>query len=212
VTGRFIVFEGGDGVGKTTQLKWLTASLRDAAVPFQITHEPGDTPLGAKLRSLLLSGEFDPKPRAEALLYAADKAQHVAEVVRPAMAAGKTVISDRYVDSMIAYQSAGRGLDPDEIERIADWATDGLAPDLTVLLDADPAAAVGRIESKDRLESAGRDFHERVRQRFLDLAAHHNDRYLVLNARDPQDVIAAAVRTRLADFGINLSEPKTMIQ
>ncbi len=196
--GVFVVFEGGDGVGKSTQtdllVDWLLAEGRDVVRTF----EPGDTAAGRHIRRLVLDpASGDVAPRAEALLYAADKAQHVHEVVRPALARGAVVVSDRYVDSMIAYQGAGRVLDADDVSRIAWWAVDDLRPDLTVLLDLDPALGVGEIATKDRLEGAGDDFHLRARQGFLALAAADPDRYLVLPARESVDALAAAVRARI---------------
>ncbi|QGF23907.1 dTMP kinase [Raineyella fluvialis] len=182
--GLFIVFEGGDGVGKTTQGALLARHLTDLGHEVVMTREPGDTAAGAVIRRLLLdpaTGDLD--PRAEALLYAADKAQHLAEVVRPALARGAMVVCDRYLDSMLAYQGAGRVLDMGEVTAIAHWATAGLRADLTVLLDLDPGEAVGRIADKDRLEGAGDDFHRRVREQFLGLAEADPDRYLVLAAR-----------------------------
>ncbi len=130
-------------------------------------------------------------------MYAADKAQHVYELVSPALESGQVVVCDRYVDSMVAYQGAGRALGQDEVSRIAWWAVGGLRPDLTVLLDADPGDAVARIKDKDRLESAGLDVHRRARQFFLDLAAAEPERYLVLNARGTREEIADAIRQRL---------------
>ncbi|MEA5153876.1 dTMP kinase [Raineyella sp.] len=192
--GLFLVLEGGDGVGKTTQGGLLARHLTDHGYEVVVTHEPGDTAAGAVIRHLLLdpaTGDLD--PRAEALLYAADKAQHLAEVVRPALARGAMVVCDRYVDSMLAYQGAGRVLDMDEVAGLADWATTGLHPDLTVLLDLDPGEAVGRIVEKDRLEGAGDDFHRRVREQFLGLAAADPDRYLVLPARHDREDIAARI-------------------
>ncbi|WOQ16326.1 dTMP kinase [Raineyella sp. W15-4] len=192
--GLFIVFEGGDGVGKTTQGALLARHLTDLGHEVVMTREPGDTPAGAVIRRLLLdpaTGDLD--PRAEALLYAADKAQHLAEVVRPALARGAMVVCDRYLDSMLAYQGAGRVLEMTELAGIATWATSGLRPDLTVLLDLDPGEAVGRIVDKDRLEGAGDDFHRRVREQFLGLAEAAPGRYLVLPARDDRAAIAARV-------------------
>jgi dTMP kinase len=197
--GLFIVFEGGDGVGKTTQGALLAEYLRGAGHEVVVTREPGDTPAGAVIRRLLLdpaTGDLD--PRAEALLYAADKAQHLAQVVRPALERGAMVVCDRYVDSMLAYQGAGRVLDVAEVAAIADWATRGLHPDLTVLLDLDPVLAVGQIADKDRLEDAGDEFHRRVRQGFLALADADPDRYLVLAARDDRERIAARVAEAVA--------------
>jgi dTMP kinase len=206
VRGLFVVFEGGDSVGKSTQTALLAAALEAAAVPHLVTFEPGATWLGQHLRSLVLDpGSGAISPRAEALLYIADKAQHVHEVVGPALAEGKVVVSDRYVDSVIAYQGAGRELVGEEVERVARWATGGLRPDLTVLLDADPEVAVARIEAKDRLEGAGLELHRRARAAFLELADRDPDHYLVLAAFDPPEAVAAAVRGALAALGLNLS-------
>ena len=198
MTGLFVVFEGGDSVGKTTQVALLGAWLADRGVPHVVTRQPGGTEVGAELRRLVLDPSFgDVSPRAEALMYAADKAQHVYELVSPALESGQVVVCDRYVDSMVAYQGAGRALGQDEVSRIAWWAVGGLRPDLTVLLDADPGDAVARIKDKDRLESAGLDVHRRARQFFLDLAAAEPERYLVLNARGTREEIADAIRQRL---------------
>jgi len=197
--GRFIVFEGGDGVGKSTQVRRLVRRLTDQGHEVVQTFEPGDSAAGREIRRLVLdhaSGELD--PRAEALLIAADKAQHLFEVIRPALARGAVVVCDRYVDSMLAYQGAGRVLDPDEVVRIARWATADLRPDLTVLLDLDPRLAVGGKADKDKFESADLSFHDRARQHFLDLAAAEPERYLVLPARDPEASIAEAVADRVA--------------
>ncbi|SDL79311.1 dTMP kinase [Tessaracoccus oleiagri] len=194
MSGLFVVFEGGDSVGKSTQVRMLTRHLAERGVEHLVTRQPGGTELGAELRRLILdpaSGDVD--HRAEALMYAADKAQHVHQLIRPALASGMVVVSDRYVDSMIAYQGAGRALDVAEVSQIAWWAVDHLRPDLTVLLDTDPAAAVATIERKDRLEAAGLELHRRARHHFLDLAAERPAQYLVLDARDTRERIAAAV-------------------
>lgn len=194
MSGLFIVFEGGDSVGKSTQVEFLAAHLASRDVDRLVTRQPGGTNLGGKLRRLILDPQTgDVDPRAEALVYAADKAQHVREVIAPALEAGTVVVSDRYVDSMIAYQGAGRALDVAEVAQIAWWAVGDLRPDLTVLLDADPADAVEKIESKDRLEAAGVELHRRARQHFLDLAAERPDEYLVLDARDTREAIAARI-------------------
>jgi dTMP kinase len=170
-----------------------------------VTREPGATDMGARIRSLVLSngeGADAPSPRAEALLYAADRAHHVATVVRPALARGAVVISDRYVDSSLAYQGAGRTLPVQEISWLSSWATGGLKPDLVVLLDVDPGVGLSRVDSRglgaDRLESESRSFHERVRYAFLDLAAADPKRYLVLDAARPAEEISTAVTERLA--------------
>lgn len=198
MTGLFVVLEGGDGAGKSTQLERLAAWLTEAGHEVVVTYEPGDTALGATLRTLLLDpASGDVSPRTEAMLYAADKAQHVYEVVRPALEAGKVVVCDRYVDSMIAYQGAGRVLDVAEVRHLTDWATGGLLPDLTVVLDVPVERAVGEMVDRDRLEAAGTEFHERVRSHFLDLAAQDPGRYMVLPGREDRDAIEAAIRERV---------------
>jgi dTMP kinase len=199
--GIFIVFEGGDGVGKSTQTKlladWLTGQGREVVV----TLEPGGTELGAVLRDLVLNPKWgDVSPRAESLMYAADKAQHVYELVLPALLRGAVVISDRYVDSMLAYQGAGRDLDVDRVEQMARWATGDLLPDLTVVLDLDPNQGVASIAQKDRLEGAGEQLHQRARQFFLELADRDPQHYLVLPARDSIEQLATAVRERVASL------------
>lgn len=199
--GVFVVFEGGDGVGKSTQTRLLSESLAAQGYEVVVTFEPGDTPLGAVVRDLLLNPQWgDMSSRAEALLYAADKAQHVENVVLPALRRGAVVISDRYVDSMLAYQGAGRVLEADRVEQLARWATQDLLPDLTVLLDLDPAQAVGEIADKDRLEGAGDSFHQRARTFFLDLARRDAEHYLVLPARDSVDAIAARIADRVGSL------------
>lgn len=196
--GVFIVFEGGDGVGKSTQAKkladWVAGQGRDVLLTF----EPGDTAAGATLRRVVLDpATGDLSPRAEALIYAADKAQHVYEVVLPALQRGAVVISDRYVDSMLAYQGAGRVLEPERVEQVARWATQDLLPDLTVLLDLHPERGLATIEQKDRLEGAGAELHERARQFFLDLAARDPEHYLVLPARTGVRRLAERIRDRV---------------
>ena len=192
--GLFVVFEGGDGVGKSTQVVELVSRLRNRRIEPVVTRQPGGTPIGEKLRELLLDpGHPELTARTEALVYAADKAQHVEEVILPALAQGKVVVCDRYVDSMIAYQGAGRVLDLAEVEQVARWATGGLRPDLTVLLDIDPAEAVANIRQQDRLEAAGLAFHRRAREPFLRLAGEDPERYLVLGARESRESIAERV-------------------
>ena len=196
--GLFVVFEGGDGVGKSTQVVELVSRLRNRRIEPVVTRQPGGTPIGEKLRELLLDpGHPELTARTEALVYAADKAQHVEEVILPALAYGKVVVCDRYVDSMIAYQGAGRVLDLAEVEQVARWATGGLRPDLTVLLDIDPAEAVANIRQQDRLEAAGLDFHRRAREHFLRLAGEDPERYLVLGARESRENIAEKVAEKV---------------
>lgn len=205
MTGAFVVFEGGDGVGKSTQVRLLAQWARDNGIATTVTFEPGDSVAGQAIRRIVLDpATGDLAPRAEALLYAADKAHHLHEVVRPALARGELVICDRYVDSMLAYQGAGRVLDLDEVTSVARWATEGLLPDLTVLLDLEPERAVGAIAEPDRVEGAGADFHQRARVLFLDLAAADPDRYLVLPAREPRRELAARIAERVTGL---LSEP-----
>lgn len=196
-----MVFEGGDSVGKTTQVDLLGRWLEHEGVAHVRTRQPGGTRIGAELRRLVLDpGYGDVSARAEALMYAADKAQHVHELIRPTLERGETVISDRYVLSMIAYQGAGRELAIDDIEHFGWWAVGGLRPDLTVLLDADPEEAVATIAEKDRLEQAGIDLHRRARAYFLDQAAADPAHFLVLDARGTREAIASAIRARVADM------------
>lgn len=222
--GVFVAFEGGEGAGKSTQLKLLAQWLRGRGVPVTATYEPGATEIGQRLRAILLNGESGGlTPRAEALLFAADRAHHVETVIRPALDAGQVVLSDRYVDSSLAYQGAGRALGLDELRRLSRWATGGLRPDLTVLLDISPEQGLARAEGRagaDRLERESLDFHLRVWQAFRTFAEHRPDRYLVLDATRPADQIAAAVQaaisTLLSQRGTTLApapvsaEPGTM--
>jgi dTMP kinase len=203
--GVFIVFEGGEGAGKSTQLARLADALRGEGRDVQVTREPGATEVGQRIRRLLLESQADPSgapsPRAEALLYAADRAHHVGTVVRPALTRGAVVLSDRYVDSSLAYQGAGRTLPVDEVSWLSAWATGGLKPDLVILLDVDPAIGLARIHQRvdtpDRLESEEMPFHERVRYAFLDLAAAEPGRYLVLDAARPEQDLHATILARV---------------
>ena len=197
--GLFVAFEGGEGVGKSTQIATAAAWLRERGHEVVETREPGGTPLGGELRRLLLDPDGHVVPRAEALLYAADRAQHVESVIRPALAAGHIVLTDRYVDSTLAYQGAGRGL-PDT-RLVTSWATGGLVPELTVLLDLDPSIGLRRAGARatpDRLEAASLAFHEAVRAGFLALAAEAPERYAVIDAAADPDVVALAVREAIA--------------
>ncbi|MGC4804781.1 dTMP kinase [Micromonospora sp. DT233] len=208
--GLFVVFEGGEGAGKSTQLAALAERLRGQGREVVETREPGATGIGGRIRSLLLDAADEaPSPRAEALLYAADRAHHVATVVRPALARGAVVISDRYVDSSLAYQGAGRTLPVDEVSWLSSWATGGLKPDLVVLLDVDPSTGLSRIATRDvgadRLEAESVAFHERVRYAFLDLAANDPKRYLVLDASRPVGETAELVARRVEEFLADLS-------
>jgi dTMP kinase len=191
----FIALEGGDGAGKSTHAELLASWLEGLGHAVVRTLEPGGTALGRHIRQILLDpASGDIAPRAEALLYAADKAHHVHSLIRPALARGAIVVSDRYVDSMVAYQGAGRVLDPAEVARVAWWGVEDLRPDLTLLLDVEVTAGLGEIDEPDRLEQAGHDFHERVRQFYLALAAAQPDRYAVIDSRQPKETVAAAIR------------------
>lgn len=198
VTGLFVSFEGGDGAGKSTQSRRLADWLRRRGRTVVLTFEPGDTPLGKVLRDAVMHGDHV-DARAEALIYAADRAHHVATVVRPALERGEVVLTDRYLDSSVAYQGVGRDLGADDVAWISLWATERLLPDLTVLLDIDPVAGLARMTGEpDRLERAGDEFHRRTRQAFLDRAADEPGRWLVLDATAPPDDLAAAIRARVA--------------
>ncbi|MHB1288701.1 dTMP kinase [Georgenia sp.] len=195
--GCFVSLEGGDGVGKSTQRALLGEWLAGLGYEVVLTREPGGTALGQVLRDAVLHGE-DLDPRTEALLYATDRAHHVHRVVRPALARGAVVVTDRYLDSSVAYQGAARDLGTDEIRDLSRWATHGLLPDLTVLLDLDPAVgAARRAGAPDRIEREPSEFHHRVREHFLALAAADPDRYVVLDAAAAPDQIHAAIIERL---------------
>ncbi|MEV6147812.1 dTMP kinase [Streptomyces sp. NPDC051992] len=212
-TGFFIALEGGDGAGKSTQVEALAEWIRAKGHEVVVTREPGATPVGKRLRSILLDvSSAGLSNRAEALLYAADRAEHVDSVVRPALERGAIVISDRYIDSSVAYQGAGRDLSPTEIARISRWATSGLVPHLTVLLDVDPETARERFtEAPDRLESEPPEFHARVRSGFLTLAAADPTRYLIVDAGQDPESITTVVRHRL-DRLLPLSEAEIKAQ
>jgi thymidylate kinase len=201
VSGLFVTFEGGDGSGKSTQATLLAEWLAGTGRTVLRTREPGGTELGVELRNIVLHRRGDIAPRAEALLYAADRAHHIATKVRPALQRGEVVVQDRYFDSSVAYQGDGRELAAEEIRGISLWATDGLIPDLTILLDLDETAGLERVQRSstryDRLEAEERDFHARVRAAYLRLAAAEPERFLVLDANGSREAIAAQVRERV---------------
>ncbi|MFD5080342.1 dTMP kinase [Streptomyces sp. NPDC058371] len=211
--GFFIALEGGDGAGKSTQAEALAEWIRAKGHEVVVTREPGATPVGKRLRSILLDvSSAGLSHRAEALLYAADRAEHVDTVVRPALERGAVVVSDRYIDSSVAYQGAGRDLSPTEIARISRWATDGLVPHLTVLLDVSPETARERFtEAPDRLESEPAEFHTRVRSGFLTLAAAAPARYLIVDAGQEPEAVTTVIRHRL-DVMLPLSEAEVKAQ
>lgn len=199
--GVFIAFEGGEGAGKSTQIRKIAAWLKVGGYDTVVTHEPGGTELGQSIRSLLLHREPAPTPRAEALLYAADRADHVARVVKPALARGAVVLSDRYVDSSLAYQSGGRRLAMPDVAWLSRWATTALKPDLVVLLDIDPRDGLARAAKTgepDRLEAESLEFHQRIRRVFQELAQAEPQRYLVIDATLPIDAIAAKIQERVS--------------
>ncbi|WP_241979235.1 MULTISPECIES: dTMP kinase [Cryobacterium] len=197
-----MTLEGGDGCGKTTQSQLLSDWLEQRGRRVLRTREPGGTEVGVAIREIVLHHRGEIAPRAEALLYAADRAQHIATAVRPALARGDVVIQDRYLDSSVAYQGAGRVLDATEVRDLSLWAAEGLLPALTVLLDLDEAVARGRLDAEnkpfDRLEAEKNDFHRRVRAAFLALAAAEPERFLVVDAARPVAEIAAVIRDRVA--------------
>ena len=209
--GLFISFEGGDGVGKTTQIRILADLLTAADVDHILTREPGGTELGVEIRRLLLHGGHV-APRAEALLYAADRAHHIATRVRPALERGVVVLADRYLDSSVAYQGAARSLGPQEVRDLSLWATEGLLPDLTLLLDGDPALAARRTTgrgAKDRLEQEGDTFRTSLRRQFLTLAQAEPERFVVVDADRPVDQVAddviEAVVAAVRRHGVHLA-------
>lgn len=197
-TGVFVCFEGGEGAGKSTQARALAAYLEQRGYHPLLTFEPGDTAVGKELRRIVLdpaTGELS--HRTEVLLYAADKAEHVDTVVLPALERGQVVITDRYVDSLLAYQGGGRALDLGDVERVARWATRDLRPHLTVVLDLHPERGLSRFDERDRIEGESPDFFLRAREAFLALAAADPDHYLLVDAGRPADEVAEIVLTRV---------------
>ena len=199
--GIFIAFEGGEGTGKSTQSKLLAQWLEHEGETVLLSREPGGTELGKDLRKILLGHETgDISPRAEALLYAADRAHHVYSVIRPALDRGEVVISDRYFDSSAAYQGAGRVLNPAEVARISRWATESLYPTLTILIDLPAEIGLGRLHSRDRLEAESNDFHERVRQEYLQIAMMDPERYFVVDGTQSVEEINTQITTRVGEL------------
>lgn len=199
----FIAFEGGEGAGKSTQEALLADHLVAHGHEVVRTREPGGTPAGEAIRAIVLSPEYEGlDDRSEALLFAASRGEHVARVIRPALERGAVVVCDRYIDSSVAYQGAGRNLGTDVVRELSLWATNALLPDLTVVLDIDPEIGLARLHSRDRLEAQPLEYHQRVRQAFLDLAAAEPDRYIVVDATQDPNAMAARIRevvdTRLA--------------
>lgn len=198
MSGFFIVFEGGEGAGKSTQEARLAAALEERGLTVVRTREPGGTPAAEEIRRIVLSPEnAGLDARAEALLFAAARGEHAARVIRPALERGDVVICDRYLDSSVAYQGYARGLGPKRVRDLSLWATGDLLPDLTIVLDIDPTQGLARFEQRDRLEAEPLEYHQQVRAAFLTLAEEDPDRYLVLDARADVDSIAAGILDRV---------------
>ncbi len=204
MTGLFITFEGGDGSGKTTQINLLATWLEAQGQTVVLTREPGGTDLGVELRNIVLHRKGFIAPRAEALLYAADRSHHIHSLVRPALERGEVVVQDRYLDSSVAYQGAGRVLDAEEVRELSLWATERLMPNLTVLLDVPASVAKARQAQTereyDRLEAEAEDFHTRVRESYLSLAAAEPERFLVVNGELPIEEIHQSIITKVSDL------------
>lgn len=196
--GLFIALEGGEGAGKSTQGWLLTEHLRACGLDVVHTREPGGTPAAEAIRSVVLSPEFAGlDARSEALLFAAARGEHAARVIRPAIERGSIVVCDRYIDSSVAYQGVARDLGAEAIRELSLWATQGLVPDLTIVLDIDPTVGLTRIDEPDRLEAEPVEYHLRVRQAFIDLAQAEPTRYLVIDATQDVDAIATQIRARV---------------
>lgn len=205
MAGTFITFEGIDGSGKSTQLRLLTSFLTSRGCDLLLTREPGGTPVGIKLRAALLDAHEEVDPLAELLVFAADRAQHVRRVLRPALSAGRVVFSDRYADATAAYQGAGRGFSPELIDEIIQLATEGLKPDLTVLFDLSVDESNARTrrranERGDRLDSETTDFHMRVREAYRQLAAAEPDRIKVVETNRRVEETQESVRQIIVPF------------
>jgi len=202
VAGLFVTFEGGDASGKTTQIGLLADWLKNQGRTVLVTREPGGSDLGNELRDIVLHRRGFIAPRAEALIYAADRAHHIHEVVRPALERGEVVLQDRYLDSSVAYQGAGRVLDPSEVKEVSLWATEGLMPDVTVLLDVPADIGLTRQASEerayDRLEAEALEFHERVRDSYLAIAQENPDRVVVIDGTAAIDEVHRAVLERVS--------------
>ncbi len=197
-TGFFIAIEGGEGAGKSTHSKRLAAHLESRGYEVLVTREPGGTPTAEKIRGILLDPEITDLPdRAEALLFAASRADHAANKIRPALARGAVVICDRYIDSSVAYQGAARGLGVDYVRQLSEWATEQLLPDFTIYLDVPAETGGERMEGTDRMEIQSRDFHGRVHQAFRDIATASQRPHVVIDATAPKEDVAALVATTI---------------
>jgi len=209
-TGLFITFEGIEGSGKTTQIELLAHFLRQRRVPHLVTREPGGSPLGERLRDVILDQVSLPvSPMAELLLIEADRAQHVTEVIRPALAQGKVVVCDRFTDATVAYQGGGRGVPQMIIEQANRWATDGLSPVLTILVECSVEVGMARAGGRDRFEREGFAFHERVRREYLRIAREHPGRVKVVAGERDHDAVQEEIRGHLRPLLANLRAPRT---
>jgi dTMP kinase len=207
VSGTFITFEGIDGSGKSTQLRLLANYLKEAGCEVVLTREPGGTPVGIRLRGALLDAHEEVDPLTELLVFAADRAQHVRRVLRPAIKAGQVIISDRYADATVAYQGAGRGFSPQLIDEIVQLATEGLKPDLTVLFDLSVEESIARTSRRangkhkgDRLDAEASDFHVRVRNAYLDLARAEPERVKIVKTNRPAEETHKHVKDIVVPF------------
>ena len=198
MAGFFIVFEGGDGSGKSTQVARLVGALRAEGHTVVATREPGGTPIAEKIRHVVLDPENHAMcDRTEALLFAAQRAEHVHHVVRPALSRGDVVVSDRYMDSSVVYQGLGRGLGEEAVRDLNLWATEHLRPDLTIVLDVPAELGLDRVGTPDRIEAGPREMHDRIRDYYLQMAAGDPQHYVLINARQPIDAIADIVLSRV---------------
>jgi dTMP kinase len=207
LSGKFITFEGIDGSGKSTQLRMLAGDLRSKGVDLITTQEPGGTPLGRRLREAFLETEEAVAPISELLLFAADRAQHVEFLIRPALAAGRVVISDRYADATFAYQGAGRGFEQETVDKVIDLATGGLKPDLTLFFDISVNTALERTRTRrdveateNRMDRETSEFYQRVRDAYLGIASRDTDRFRVINSEGSIEDIQREVASTVLDF------------
>ncbi len=207
MSGTFITFEGIDGSGKSTQLRLLANYLKEVGCEVLLTREPGGTPVGVRLRGALLDAHEEVDPLTELLVFAADRAQHVRRVLRPAIAAGKVIISDRYADATVAYQGAGRGFSPELIAEIVQLATEGLRPDLTVLFDLSVEDSIARTSRRanaknkgDRLDAEASDFHVRVRNAYLEIARTEPERVKIVETNRPAEETHQRVKWIVVPF------------
>ncbi|MCH9830385.1 MAG: dTMP kinase [Actinomycetia bacterium] len=198
MTGYFIAFEGGEGVGKSTQEALLAEYLTEIGKTVIRTREPGGTPAAEQIRNTVLSLEHEGmNPQSEALLFAAARGDHVARVIRPAIARGDVIICDRYIDSSVAYQGYARALGADRIRDLSMWATGGLLPNLTIVLTLDPEVSMKRVVNPDRMEAEPMQYHRDVAEAFLEIAGLDPDRYLVVDATGTQEEIGQVIRQRV---------------